>query len=108
MSIDGDSRFVECGDHENVGRFSTDPRKGHQRFEIIRQLAVVLFDENFSEGSNIFRFIPEKTSGMDFCFENFRVGIGPIRSGAVFLEERRCYFVDAYIRALSGQNSSNG
>src|ERR1022692_2079445 len=87
-----EARDVRVHDHSDVDAkrisqndvcgFSSDAAKLNQCFHRARNFAAVLFDERTAARLNVFRFVAEKTGGLDELLQLWRGSIGVIRRRA--------------------------
>ena len=90
--------------HHNFCGFDADTRKRLKCFEIIRNLLVVFFSENFSSFPNISRFISKKIDISQIIFDFFERN--PIHIARIFdaFKKRWRHAIDLFVGRLRGQN----
>lgn len=101
MGINGESGVFEGLGHDDGSGFVTDAGEGFEIFEVVRDVSVVFFEENFGEAMDGTGFDFEEAAGVDGVFDRGDGKGGHFLWGVGKGEEMRCDEIDAGIGALS-------
>jgi hypothetical protein len=105
MRIDGEARNVKGHAQHDIGRLSSDPRKGNQISHPRRNLTVKMLHQRSAAGNDRFRFDVEEAGWLDDAFHLERIGVG--QRGGVWIpgEEPGGHGIDG---AISGLRREDG
>jgi len=107
VSVDGKCGYVEGLCHHDTCCFMTHTRQRLQGIEVLGDFAVVLVDQNFRQLRDRFWFARGKATRPNDLENFFDRDFSHLLRRRCQSKQRRCYFVDLFVGALSAQQDCN-
>ena len=107
MGIDGDGGLAECRVEDHVGCFAADSGQRFQRFSCLRDLSLMLLQQDLTGVDDVLGFRIEQSNALDVALQFRASQFADCRRCIGNFEQHSGCFVDAHVRRLSGENDGN-
>ena len=97
-------RFAEPGAQDHIGGLSGHTRKAQQVLHRVRDMCVVLVDQQVGRANHILCLVAEEPRRADLLHERVHVGVGKSLHRRIGIEQGFRHLVDVHIRGLCGHD----
>ncbi|MNV79491.1 hypothetical protein D3C71_1730450 [compost metagenome] len=102
MRIHSYGRYAEGIGYHNIGRFAAYPGKLHKLLMRLRDLSMIILQQDPAQALDILRFVPEQADASDVLLQ-FGDGDSNIILGRTVLLKKGCgHFIHRLVRTLGG------